>query len=296
MDLRHLTEQLGSQAHRGHFGANTAAAAAEYAALPTDFLRVVKYLADFCEDQLDDVREYDPALADLVLQTRKLFVQLMLLVYRDAKRADPVVAESFVTVFCEDFPDAVGSALLPKWQSLAAACHAFKEVAKLNSSNLVWTQSKALVQYWNEFLDGLLAPLSYAWRTAVGRKASSAVFGQAYGAKLNEFAQLTGGDDGIFYLFFRVGNPQLRNGLAHGSAWFDEETNIIRYTNGKKDKTEHTISLMEFMALCFQASYFCGAYLAALAVVVIEESGNPAAREALPGQFRKLLDHVPPTA
>ncbi len=69
------------------------------------------------------------------------------------------------------------------------------------------------------------------------------------GSKFNEFSQLTGGDEGAFYLIFRLANPDLRNAIAHENIWLDSETDIVKYSAGKGPKVTYEMSLIDFMGL-----------------------------------------------
>lgn len=291
VDLRKLAQQIASHAKRGDYGAQVQTSAVAYAQLPSDLARALVCANEIYADNLEGFRAVDPELADSIVEIRDRFIQLFLVIYRDAKKKNPGIALEFANAFHRDLPGAQGSALLPKWKTLADACHAFRQTAQSGSSVLVWQQSKALLLAWHEFLDGLLGPMIYAWRTALGKKASIGIVGQTYGVKANEFRDLTGGDDGRFYIIHRLTDPVLRNGLAHGSAWLDEGTNVVHYTNGKQDKVEHSIAFLDFMAHAMIASRLCQAYCAALGVVVVAECDCPQAQSSLPEHLVRLLKH-----
>lgn len=84
---------------------------------------------------------------------------------------------------------------------------------------------------------------------ATGKPQGLQVVGYTFAQKLEHFSALTGGESGIFYILVRMGNPKVRNGLAHGTAWFDQAARKVRYTDGRQSKTEYEMGLLEFATL-----------------------------------------------
>jgi hypothetical protein len=101
----------------------------------------------------------------------------------------------------------------------------------------------------SEFLCGLLPYLIIMWRAANDKPVNDAVFSQPFGGLVNQFSNLTGGDEGPFYLFIRIARPRLRNAIAHETAWLDSNNVKVRYTDGREQKQEYEIDLVEFTAL-----------------------------------------------
>jgi len=277
--IQSLLRQFSEMGTDGTFGAEAQSASAEYEELPSGMHAAAKYLAEFYTD------------TDETQQHRDYLVQILLVAYRDAKKKDPQVAWSFASAFIEDYPGMPGTALLPRWTNLTESCMGFKAVADSQNRSLVWQQSSRLVLALNEFLDGLLGMLILTWRCATNRSVNPNVLYNAYGAKVNEFNELTNGEEGAFYLFFRIAMPKLRNGLSHGSAWLDSENGLVRYSEGGRNRTEHEIDIVEFMARVKLGCDLAKAYIAALAAIVLLESSEYSAvsgiREQLVTLWRK---------
>lgn len=278
-----LLNQIGQLAGDGHLGSEAKAASREYAALPNDLARCVTYINDFADAEVEE---------ELRL-IRSLLCQVVLAAYRDANKIDSVLARNFAFAFFRDFPGMSGSALLPRWSSLADASYTFQMVAHSGNRLLIWQQSSRLVLATNELLDGLIGLLIIAWRCALGRTVNPNVLGNAYGSKINEFADLTGGDDGPFYLILRTADADLRNGLAHGAAWLDPKEDKVRYITGRQKKTECEMDLIKFMSMATVGSHLGPSYIAALATVAVWESGDTRSRGELPPPLTQLLSFAP---
>lgn len=274
-----LLNRIEGLARDGHLGSDVQKAWGEYSALPSDITRSAAYVGDYFGADIDEELKWP----------RSLFCQLILVAYRDAKKRDPGLAHDFAYALFQDFPGAAGSALLPRWSSLAEASWAFQAVASSREILLLWQQSSRLVLAVNEFLDGLIGFVIVAWRCALGKTVNANVLGNAYGSKIDEFARLTGGEDGAFYLLLRIANADLRNGLAHGSAWLDSAEMKVRYVTGQHQKTEHEFDLVEFMSIATLGSHLGSAYVAALATIVVFEDGQRASRSRLPTPLVELL-------
>jgi hypothetical protein len=116
------------------------------------------------------------------------------------------------------------------------------------------------------------------------------VLGNAYGSKVNEFAKLTNGENGPFYLYFRMADPTLRNSIAHSSIWLDSDEKKVRYVAGQQKKTEYEMDLMKFMAMGYLGSHLASSYIAALATIVVLEDGGSFVKGLIPMQLVKLFD------
>jgi hypothetical protein len=270
---------MDALARDGHLGPEVQADSEAYSSLPSDVARCVASVDDFFTADVDEA----------LREPRSLLCQLILVAYRDAKKRDAKLARDFAYAFFQDFPGAAGSALLPRWSSLSDASFAFQKLATSADVVLVWQQSSRLVLAVNEFLDGLIGFLIVAWRCALGKSVNPNVLGNAYGSKIKEFAELTGGDDGAFYLFLRIADANLRNGLAHGSAWLDSKEGKVRYLTGQQQKTEREMDLLQFMSCATLGSHLGSAYVAALATISVIEDGSQAAADLLPSPLVELL-------
>jgi hypothetical protein len=242
---------------------------------------------------LDVVRDFYSNEARLsqqqLAELTDLFCQLFIVVYREAKRADPAVADALLHAFLKDYPGAPDTCIYPQWDALLQACHGFK--ASLTTSNrlLLWQHSLRLTQAYNEFLNVLLGYYLVAWRTALGKTVSTNVLYNSYGAKVNEFSSLTNGSDGPFYLLFRIAKPHLRNAIAHEQIWLDSESNTIRYADGKDALTQYEMPLTEFVVLNGVGSNLALAYIAAVAAVAVLEVGSASDVAQLPAHLVKLF-------
>ena len=227
---------------------------------------------------------------------RQLTCQTLIVAYREAKRKDPEIADNFISSFIQDYPGVAESCLLPRWTSLAKACLAFRELSQSTNRLLIWQQSLKLFQAYNEYLNGLFGYLIVLWRTHLGKAVNPNVFNTTYGNKINQLKELTGGDDGIFYFYLRIAQPDIRNAIAHESIWLDSDDEIIRYNHGNQNKIESQISLTEFMAYITYGSHLAQPYLAAISIIVIMEYGSELAKSFLPELYKKVFLHVSKSA
>lgn len=282
-ELKRRLTQIGRMSASGKLGEDIQTSAQEYQLTPDGMPVFLKIIDDFYQRKETDGDKQIQQIADL-------FSQLIIVVYRDSKQKDAKVAKSIVNSFIKDFPDVEGSCLFSRWDSLAKAALAFKAVSKTNPL-LVWQQAKDVVLAYNEFLNVLLGFLIVGWRCALGKRYSTNVFNNAYGSKLNEFSQLTGGEDGAFYLICRLGKPHLRNAIAHGSVWLDTDEDKVKFEDGRETKTSYEMDLVEFVGLAAIGSHLPQAYLAATASIVVLEEGNAAEIAQIPTHLTKMFRH-----
>jgi len=286
-ELKKRLAQLGNQSIQGLFGEQVKSNAAEYALLQNEGMNVfLKLIHDFYGKPLNT--EEDRMMAE----GADVFCQLIIAVYRETKKEDEDVAASFVNSFIEDFPNAPNSCLYPQWEALAKATMAFKSAPATQNPLIVWQQSLKLVQAYNEFLNVLIGYFLVAWRCALGKSYSINTFSNAYGAKINEFSQLTGGHDGAFNIIFQVANHSLRNAIAHEDIWLDSGTNTVKYTAGKRPKTTHEIGIGEFFGYAMMGANFGQAYIVAIAALIVLEDGSLEDKKRLPAHLVKVFTHV----
>ncbi len=273
--------QLAQMSREGVFGAEAKQAYSDWNTEEPEGLEVFhKTINDFYSKlRNDDDR--------LIHKPANLFCQLLIVAYRDAKKRDAHVADGLLHSFVRDFEGVEGSCLYPQWESLALAALAFRQ--SVGNPLLVERQSLEMFRAYNEFLNALLPYLLITWRTALGKPYSNAVFGQSYAVRLNEFQKLTGGEDGAFYLLFRLANPKLRNAIAHSDVWIDKTTNKVKYTDGRKQKTPYEIDLVELIGYSAVGSHLAQSYLAAIASIAIFESGSSSELSKLPSHILKLF-------
>lgn len=217
---------------------------------------------------------------------KDLFCQLSIVVYREAKRKDGKVASAILYSLFEDYPGVSDSSLYPKLEGVLTASFGLK-FSKDSGIISVWEQTKNIVRAHNEFLNRLIGLWLVGWRCAQGKSFTPNAILSNYGTKVNEFSQLTGGDDGVFSLIFRVANPKLRNAITHGDISLDSESSKVRYRDGGKD---FEMTILEFMAIVHIATHLPQAYLAAVAAIAILEDAPNLYKKQLPTQLVKLFN------
>lgn len=280
-ELQRRIAQLIDKAHCGDFGETVQRDAAARAQGPLGGMATcLRAVRDFYDNP---ARTEEPAVARMTDQ----FCQLFIVVYREAKRVDASVATALLHSFIYDYSGVPGSCLYPQVEALLVAAHAWK--AARGSPLLAWQQSVKLVQAYNEFLNALLGYYLVAWRCGLGKRFSTNVFRNAYGAKLKEFSELTHGDDGPFYLIFRLVNVPLRNAIAHEDVWLDTDTSKVRYVDGKEQRVPYELDLMQFLSSAMVGSYLGPTYLAAIAALLVLEEGSAAEVAHLPAHLIKTF-------
>lgn len=267
----------------GVFGAAVEAATAEYEQISSPMPRLTKFVSDLYQEKPTEVDHEMAKIGDL-------FCQLIIVLYREANKEDTEVAQAIANSFIEDFPNTENTCVCPQWESLAEASLAFK-AAKNAEPLVVWQQSTKLFQAYNEFLGVLLGYFIIGWRCALGKRFSTNVLHNPYASKLNEFDQLTGGEDGPFYLIMRLAKPNLRNAIAHENVWLDRDSNVVRFTYGRRREITEEMPLVEFTGLAALGSLIAQYYLTAIAAIVILEDGTKSDIERLPVHFTTVFTH-----
>ncbi len=281
---RNLLKQFSRIADDGLLGKEIAASRSEYEGLPAGIPVMLKVASDFFKES----STLDPELS----QMRHLMCQLLIVAYREARRKNPEIAEYFSSSFIQDYPEIPESCLLPRWIGLANACMAFRELAGSKNRLLLWQQSIKQFQAYNEFLNGLFGYLIILWRIYLDKPINPNVLNTSYGNKKKQLSELTGGDDGAFYFFLRIAQPDIRNAIAHESIWFDKDTALVHYSHGNQNKIESTIPLVDFMGYVTSGSHIPHSYLAALSVVAVMEFGSDSAKSLLPETYRNVFTNV----
>jgi hypothetical protein len=282
-----LLEQIRRLSKEGFLGAKVTEESVTYEAVADPIALYAKVVEDL-------YGRGEPLEAEIE-QIRDILCNLLLLVYREARFKDRKLAWDFAKAFTDDFQGHPGSALLTRWNSLAEAAIAFRMVAHSGNRLLVWQQASRLILAYNEFLNGLLGPLIISWRGGLGKPFSLGVIDNAYGSKVTEFRELTGGENGVFYLLVRIARVDLRNAVAHGAVWLDVEAQKVRFTHGNKSKVEAEISTEEFLAFAAIGSHLASAYIVALSAIIVFEADENKSRKRLPLSVRRVLEGKPST-
>lgn len=211
--------------------------------------------------------------------------------FRETKKKDVLVAEAFINSLIKDYPDTEHTCLYHRWGSATAAILAFKMI-KHDKSNklLLWEQSLKTTQAINEFCNGLLGFLIICQNCILDNNIDTKIFDKTYSEKLNVFANLTGGEDSLFYLLFRLTDRHLRNSIAHGKIWLDGETDTVKYQDGMgKNHKEYSKPLLEYFVLFGVSMIIPRSYMTALSVAVVFEGGTMTQKLQLPPHLLKLL-------
>lgn len=285
-DIKDRLQEIGRLALAGYFGEDVKQATEDYQVLAPNAEVFVKIITDFYTRRSSEEDR-------LVFQTVEILTQLTIVVYRDTKPKDRVLATQFLLAFIQDYPNVSHSSLFQKWHMLTGAALAFKDaIHKSKSPVLVWEQAKGLFQAYNEFLSGILGYFIVCWRTVNGKTFSPNSLTNHYGVKLNEFHALTGGESGAFNLIFKIARPNIRNAIAHGTIWLEEDQGKVKFQD--RGQT-HEIGLAEFLGLAAIGSYVGTAYLAGVAAIIVIEEGNNETIAKLPAHLVSLYHHVPPS-
>ncbi|NJN74242.1 MAG: hypothetical protein HC799_16285 [Limnothrix sp. RL_2_0] len=255
----------------------------EYDSLTQGYATFFKVIFDYFQGNLES-----PNFSEI----RHIFFQILIIIYREAYRKDPQVAHYLLDGFITGYPNLPNTGLISKYCSLGNASIACRESIKSENKLLVWQQSCRQVQAYNEFLNGLLAYLIILWRAAKNKSIKTTVFSASYSNKLEQFKTLTGGDNGAFYLIFRLAQPKLRNAIAHETIWLDSPANKVRYIDGKQPK-EFEINLADFLALASTGSHLLQPYLAAISSIAIIECASEHEKSLLPDNIIELFNFIP---
>lgn len=236
-------------------------------------------------------KEMDKTDDENIKRAQSIIYQTIIVAYREANRNNPEVATALVNSFTSDYPNIPNTCLLPKWHSLASASLSFKEVHDLNPL-VSWEASKQLFQAYNEFLNGLLGYLLLCWRARQGRDINTDVLTQNYAQKLTQFKDVSDGEDGIFYLIFRIAKPRIRNACAHGEIWLDSNKGVVRY-NDHVEEEEKDVPIEDFLIWNSMGSIISNSYLSALATIAILEEGSEEQKELIPEKTRDFFNFIP---
>jgi hypothetical protein len=283
-----LVQQLSQLASEGMFGHSIKESQQNYDQLKLlgGVAVLIQVACDFQEETERQVQEIN--------EIRSRVCQLLIVAYREAKRKDPEIALAFVHSFIEDYPSIPESSLLTRWCSLTQSSLAAREISHSQNRLLTWQIYKQLFQSYNEFLNGLLSYLIILWRTSLGKTVNLQVFDTNYANKVNDFNTLTGGENGVFYIFGRLARPKIRNAIAHESIWFDSEAMKVRFTDGRGNtKIESEMDFTEFIVLAGLVSHLAHAYIAAISVIAVMEDGTDFAKSLLPHQLVQVFNYLP---
>lgn len=280
-----ILRQISEMARDGTFGDEAQQQSKNYVNIQDGIPTLLYFLNDFYEQTLNE--------DELIADARLIFLQGLVVLYRESQRANPEIAQAYIASLLMDYPGTHASALLNQWNALAHASLGFKSIARSENALILWDQSQKLFQAYNEFLNGLLPFLIISWNCIRKNEIELNIFKMSYALKAKKFSEITQGENGPFYLFHRIMKPRIRNAIAHSSISYDREHSAIHYVNGVKQKTEYEISLIEFMGLVTLGSHLGTAYIAALSAGIVWEVGTDKEKQSLPPHLFKFLNFNP---
>ncbi|MEF2278366.1 hypothetical protein V3W47_08635 [Deinococcus sp. YIM 134068] len=246
-----------------------------------DRARMLQLVQDVYEDRTDL-----PELRGVL----DLFILGILLAYRGVKARDPQLAATLFHSWMQDVPGAPNSRLLERWRTLVEASHALKSTTTSQNVVSTWVAAKAVTLASAEFLSGLLGFLIICWQVANGHPWKPSTLGKTLNEKLDLFEQLTGGEDGAFFVYFRLIDRPVRNAIAHSDLTLDRaRAEVILGERINGTRTERRVSLVHFMGLAMVGSHLPHAYLAALSTIALVEDGNSVESLALPVHLKRTL-------
>ena len=278
---KRLLKQMAEMAEEGKLGQSIKATREEYAQLPVGIATMLKCVRDAYEEK--------PGITEEMRQTRDMFCQLIIVAYRDAAHVNQEVALALAHSFISDYPGVAESCLAPQACSLVQAGLALRELTDSTNRLLVWQQMSHLVLAYNEFLNALLGFMIPCIRCSHGKPPDANVFSAPYRSKIEQLNSLTGGEAGAFYLITRLARPTIRNAIAHRTIWLDAEAAKVRFTDGRKDRKECEIDLVEFGMLGLLGSHLGEPYLAAIGTIAVMEDGTELAKALLPQHLVRVF-------
>lgn len=280
---RRRTELLHELTLEGYFGEK----ARLYAEGVADTTQGIPFALEMIRDLYSSTTTDEESIHGIV----DLVIQLLIITYRDAKRADPLVAMAFYTSLIQDYPNAPESCIYPTFETLVKSAYAHQDAISSKSPVAIEQTALKLVEAYNEFLNSLFGPMLACLRAARGKQISRNLFKKRYAERVAELGELTGGENGAYYIFGRIAKPLIRNSVAHGTVWFDRPKEVFRFPDNKGVLQE--VGLVELMGLALVGSRLAHAYVIAICVIQVMEEGSAADIAQLPKHLVHAFRHVP---
>jgi hypothetical protein len=277
-NTRRRLKEMAQMTLDGLYGEEAMKGTREIGDDPTGLRAAQWFLGDFKSSE--DTEE--------IFQFKSILWQTFLYTFKETKKKNPSIADSFVLSLINDFPQYPNSNLLPRWESYIQASIAFRQVAKSNNFLQIWNLGKSHFLLYNEFIDGLLGFLIICWQQIMSKQIKPGIFKANYGTKIDNFNQLTDGENEIFSVLTRISRPKIRNAIAHGKISIFREEGVIRYLE-KNSSCEQKIDTSEFFLLCYMGSHLGQSYVAFLLSVIVLESGIAKEIDKLPTQIIELF-------
>lgn len=213
--------------------------------------------------------------------------QVILAVYREVKKKDPEVALWMLRSYMVDHPDYPGSNLFSKLASVLEASLAFQKNTPtatnkvIGDRNTLFLISKEAYRSGVEFISSWMGWMVPAMQVFNGESPDWRILKKPAAIKMEEFEKQSKGDDGLFYILFRLISKELRNSIAHSDIQLDSNNGKVIYRN-LKDGTENSVPLLDFVVPIVVMSYLPSMYLSALSAILLMEFGRAEDKMKLP--------------
>jgi len=272
-----LLEQVSRNIKSGYYGSDVSETYNHYLKFKPG-IEVNKIIIQDFYDEL----EKEPEISSLVLNISTYLI----IVYRDLKHVDKVMALQFLNSFIEDYPNKKGSSLLVSYNALVESALASKKEIVNGNPMVIFGNSKLVIQHYNEFIGSIFSWIIIAVQRIQNKEINLNFFDIAYSKKVEKFNQLT---MGLFTEFSNTAQPELRNAISHNDIMLLNDENKIIYDMKNKRTEPKEITIEKFMALAMIGSWFPMCYLASIAVCLINEEGSVDDILKLPKEYRSLL-------
>jgi len=215
--------------------------------------------------------------------------QVFLATYREAKKHDPETALWLLRSFMEDHPTAPGSNLFSKLVAVLEASLALKAnspklaAPEQGDRNTLFLVAREAYRAGAEFIPALMGWLCPITQAMQGETPNWKILREPNGTKTRTFERISGGDDGLFFILFRLINRNLRNAIAHSDVQLDAADGQVsfRYVSGGSLQEER-MSVFDFLFAVMMFSHLPTMYLSATSAILLLEFGRPEDKLKLP--------------
>lgn len=190
--VKQRSELLAQLTRDGYFGEKAKGCAASVSHVSPG----VPFALEMIQDLYAPKTEDEKSIHGIV----NLIVQLLIITYRDAKRADSDVAKAFYMSLVEDFPKVPKTNLYSTFETAVKSSYAHQGAIASKDAIAIEQTALKLVEAYNEFLSSLYGPMLACLRVVQGLPVSKNLFKKKYAERLAEVNELTGGEDGAYYI------------------------------------------------------------------------------------------------
>lgn len=211
------------------------------------------------------------------------YMEAFLATTADIMSVSPDDGKHVVEAFIHDYPGVTGSNLAGRWSALSESCLAFKKAGSIPGNVVgLWESSKSLHLAFNEFMNGLLPFIVIGLKHAKGQKADLKWFKAVFKDKIDALDSLTGGLSGRAAPLIALPDRAIRNAIGHTDIFFDREAGVVRYGEHQGgNRSEHKMSIHDFMMRAAWYSHIPHAHLAAIAAISLLMNGTDKDKEAV---------------